>query len=52
MYGIENAKIHIYMPKENITSDLIRTWTDNLNKVNPKMSSKYEALMNVLNKRL
>ena len=36
MYGIENAKIHIYMPKENITSDLIRTWTDNLNKVNPK----------------
>ncbi len=36
MYGIENAKIHIYMPKENITSDLIRTWTDKLNKVNPK----------------
>lgn len=41
---IENAKIHIYMPKENITPDLIRTWIDKLNKVNPKIDFEIRSI--------
>lgn len=39
-----NAEIHIYMPKENITEALKITWMNKLNTVNPKIKFEIKAL--------
>ena len=39
-----NAEIHIYMPKENITDALKTTWMNKLNAVNSKIQFEIKAL--------
>lgn len=41
---IQNAEIHIYMPKANITEALKNTWMNKLNTVNPKIKFEIKAL--------
>lgn len=41
---ITDAEIHIYMPKANITSELIATWMNKLNTVNPNIKFEIKAL--------
>jgi hypothetical protein len=46
---MENAEIHIYMPKANITPKLETDWMNKLNKVNPKIKFEIKALDNFVN---
>jgi hypothetical protein len=41
---IQNAEIHIYMPKENITDALTSIWLNKLNTVNPKIKFEIKSL--------
>ena len=38
----ESAEIHIYMPKENITDDLLKTWEKELSKKTRETGIKFE----------
>lgn len=38
----ESAEIHIYMPKENITDDLLKTWEKELTKKSGETGIKFE----------
>ncbi|WP_113637147.1 fibronectin type III domain-containing protein [Nubsella zeaxanthinifaciens] len=46
---IQNAEIHIYMPKANITEALKTTWMNKLNTVNPKIKFEIKALEDFVN---
>jgi hypothetical protein len=42
--SIANAEIHIYMPKANITPELIATWRNKLSTVSPNIKFEIKAL--------
>lgn len=41
---INNAEIHIYMPKANITPELVTTWMNKLSTANPEIKFEIKAL--------
>ncbi len=38
----ENAEIHIYIPKENITKDLLGNWNKELSKITKETKIEFE----------